>query len=110
MTPHLDSLARTGVILDRFYTAPICSPTRAGLMTGRYPNRLGVRETVIPPWSEFGIDTGEVFLPEMLGEAGYRNRAALGKWHLGHRSEENTSELQSLMRHSYAAFYLNKKK
>src|SRR3546814_625314 len=70
MTPHLDSLARTGVILDRFYTAPICSPTRAGLMTGRYPNRLGVRETVIPPWSDFGIDTGEVFLPEMLGVAG----------------------------------------
>lgn len=84
MTPNLDKLAREGVILNHFYTAPVCSPTRAGLMTGRYPNRFGLRETVVPPWSEFGVDLGEKFLPEYLGEAGYKHRVALGKWHLGH--------------------------
>lgn len=83
-TPYIDQLAKDGVILNRFYTAPVCSPTRAGLMTGRYPNRFGLRETVVPPWSEFGVDTSEVFLSQILAEAGYKNRAALGKWHLGH--------------------------
>src|SRR5690606_3436601 len=42
-TPNIDRLAREGVILNRFYVAPVCSPTRAGLMTGRYPNRFGLR-------------------------------------------------------------------
>lgn len=83
-TPNIDRLAREGVELTRYYTAPICSPTRAGLMTGRYPNRVGIRETTIPPWSEFGLDTSEQLLPQMLAEAGYKNRAIIGKWHLGH--------------------------
>src|SRR5690242_16648856 len=51
-TPHIDGLAREGVVLNYFYTAPICSPSRAGLMTGRYPNRFGLRQNVIPPWSD----------------------------------------------------------
>ncbi|GAA4307349.1 arylsulfatase [Compostibacter hankyongensis] len=82
-TPNIDRLAQEGVVLDQFYTAPICSPTRAGIMTGRYPNRFGLRQNVIPPWSKFGVDTSEVFLPQMLADAGYKNRAAIGKWHLG---------------------------
>ena len=85
-TPNIDQLSKEGVELTRYYTAPICSPTRAGLMTGRYPNRLGIRETTIPPWSDFGIDSSEQFLPQMLAEAGYKNRAIIGKWHLGHGS------------------------
>lgn len=85
-TPHLDRLSKEGVILNRYYTAPICSPTRAGLMTGRYPNRVGIREATIPPWSDFGLDTSEVLMPQMLAEAGYKNRALIGKWHLGHNS------------------------
>ncbi|GAB3020168.1 arylsulfatase [Niabella terrae] len=83
-TPHIDGLARDGVVLDRFYVAPICSPTRAGIMTGRYPDRLGLRDNVIAPWLNFGIDTAEQYIPELLATAGYRNRAAIGKWHLGH--------------------------
>lgn len=88
MTPHLDQLSKDGVILNRFYTAPICSPTRAGLMTGRYPNRFGLRTTVIPPWSHFGLDINEKILPQYLEEAGYENRAAIGKWHLGHANRK----------------------
>src|SRR5690606_17729890 len=83
-TPHIDRLAKEGVILDNFYTAPICSPTRAGLLTGRYPDRFGLRQNVILPWSDFGVDTAEIFLSEMLADAGYGHRAAFGKWHLGH--------------------------
>lgn len=87
-TPNLDRLAREGVILSHFYTAPICSPTRAGLMTGRYPDRFGLRETVVPPWSHFGVDLDEKFMPEYLAADGYSNRAILGKWHLGHAKKE----------------------
>ncbi|MDR2775990.1 MAG: arylsulfatase [Tannerella sp.] len=83
-TPNLDLLAKEGIELNRFYTAPISSPARAGLLTGRYPSRFGIRENVIPPWRDFGIDPDEETLPEMLEKAGYTNRALTGKWHLGH--------------------------
>lgn len=80
--------------------APVCSPTRAGLLTGRYPNRFGLRETVIPPWRDFGVDTTEVFLPELLADAGYKNRAALGKWHLGH-----SRKAYHLLKRGFTHFY-----
>jgi arylsulfatase B len=83
-TPRLDSLAREGVELDRFYVCPICTPTRAGLMTGRYPHRFGLRNTVIAPWRDYGLSAEEACLPELLAEAGYERRACVGKWHLGH--------------------------
>ncbi|KAB2822089.1 MAG: arylsulfatase [Paludibacter sp.] len=84
MTPNLDKLSQTGIQLNRFYVASISTPTRAGLLTGKYPNRFGVREVVIPPWRDYGIQPSEVFLPEELAKAGYKNRAIIGKWHLGH--------------------------
>lgn len=83
-TPNIDRLSGEGVILNRYYTASICSPTRAGLLTGRYPDRVGLRSTGITPWRDYGLDTAEITLPEMLAEAGYRHRAIIGKWHLGH--------------------------
>ena len=83
-TPNIDKLAKEGVELHRFYTTPVSSPTRAGLLTGRYPSRFGIRENVIPPWRDFGVDPSEETLPEMLEKAGYTNRALIGKWHLGH--------------------------
>ncbi|MEM9984942.1 MAG: arylsulfatase [Bacteroidota bacterium] len=83
-TPNLDWLAHQGVALEAFYTAPMCSPTRAGLMTGRYPLRFGLMRSVIPPHRNFGLDPEEDLLPEMLARAGYDRRACIGKWHLGH--------------------------
>ncbi len=83
-TPAIDRLAKSGVQLDRFYVCPICSPTRAGLLTGRYPHRFGLRNTVIPPWRKFGLDLSEQTLPEVFAKAGYKRRACIGKWHLGH--------------------------
>ena len=86
-TPCLNALAAEGVVLDRFYTAPISTPTRAGLMTGRYPNRFGIRTTVIPPWREDGLDENEETLADMLARNGYSNRAIIGKWHLASDGE-----------------------
>ena len=83
-TPHLDRLAATGVNLTDFRSCPMCSPTRAGLMTGRWPARFGLMRAVIPPWSRSGLPAAENTLPELLGAAGYAERALMGKWHLGH--------------------------
>jgi arylsulfatase B len=82
-TPSLDRLAAQGVELSRFYTTPICSPTRAALMTGRDPMRLGVAYGVIMPWHNNGIHPLEHFMPESFLAAGYQT-AMVGKWHLGH--------------------------
>ncbi|MAG92548.1 MAG: arylsulfatase [Planctomycetaceae bacterium] len=83
-TPHIDSLVADGSELNRFYVCPVCSPTRAGLMTGRYPIRFGLMRAVVPPWRKGGLDPAETTLPEALAKAGYENRGAFGKWHLGH--------------------------
>ena len=82
-TPSLDRLAREGVELHRFYATPICSPTRAALMTGRDPIRLGVAYAVIMPWNTIGIHPDEHFMPQSFQAAGYQT-AMVGKWHLGH--------------------------
>ena len=90
-TPCLDALVGEGVELERFYTSPISTPTRAGLMTGRYPNRFGVRSAVIPPWREDGLDENETskrymhhynFPPYSVGEA--RAPRSPGRREIGH--------------------------
>ena len=83
-TPNIDRLIGEGIELNRFYTAPVSSPTRCGLLTGRYPSRFGIRETVIPPWRDYGLPVEEETMADVLGRNGYPNRAAIGKWHLGH--------------------------
>ena len=85
-TPSLDRIAAEGVELSRFYTTPICSPTRAALMTGRDPMRLGVAYATIMPWSNVGIHPSERFMPQAFRAAGYQT-AMIGKWHLGHAQQ-----------------------
>ena len=85
-TPSIDRLAREGMQLDRFYTTPICSPTRAALMTGRDPMRLGVAYGVILPWDNNGVHPDEHFMPQSFKAAGYQT-AMIGKWHLGHAQQ-----------------------
>lgn len=82
-TPSLDQLAKTGLELQEFYVQPMCTPTRAALMTGRYPLRYGLQTAVIPSGGKYGVAKDEFMLPQMLQEAGYET-AIVGKWHLGH--------------------------
>ncbi|RZF58333.1 arylsulfatase B [Sphingobacterium corticibacterium] len=84
ISPNLDDLASKGVELSRFYVASICSPTRAGLLTGKYPDRFGIRDNVIRPNFVGGLPLEEQTLADILAHAGYPNRGAFGKWHLGH--------------------------
>lgn len=83
-TPAIDRLANEGVRFNQFYVAPLCSPTRAGLLTGRWPIRTGMAESVITPWRRHAMPTTEHTFAELLAEAGYTRRAIVGKWHLGH--------------------------
>jgi arylsulfatase A-like enzyme len=86
-TPHLDQLAREGARLEQFYVQPVCSPTRAALMTGRYPLRYGLQVGVVRPWAQYGLPLEERMLPQVLHDAGYET-AIVGKWHLGHYQRE----------------------
>lgn len=82
-TPHIDALATSGVRFGSLYSQPFCTPTRAALMTGRYPIRYGLQTFVITPGQRYGLSTNETTLAQLLKEAGYKTYA-IGKWHLGH--------------------------
>jgi arylsulfatase A-like enzyme len=81
-TPNLDALAKDGARLEQFYVQPLCSPSRAALLTGRYPFRYGLQVGVIRIFSQYGLPLTERTLPQALKEAGYET-AIDGKWHLG---------------------------
>ena len=87
VTPHLDALAAGGVRLEQFYVQPVCTPTRAALMTGLYPLRLGLQLGVIKPESRHGLPLSARTLPQALRDAGYFT-ALCGKWHIGHGGPE----------------------
>ena len=83
-TPNLDRLAADGVRLTNFYVgAPKCSPSRAALLTGSYPLRVGITD-VLQAGSSVGLNPGEVTIADLLKSVGYAT-AAVGKWHLGDR-------------------------
>jgi len=86
-TPHLDQLAREGVQLTDFYAnGPVCTPTRCALLTGRYPQRLGLEWAIPPEQSHRGLPPDEPTLAARLRQRGYHT-ALSGKWHLGYRPE-----------------------
>ncbi len=87
ITPHLDRLAREGTRFSQFYVAaPVCSPSRAALMTGRYPQRAGVPGNVSSTHGYAGMPTEQVTIAEMMKAAGYVT-GHVGKWHLGYTPE-----------------------
>jgi len=86
-TPELDQMARAGVRLTSFYVpAPVCSPSRAALLTGRNPVRCGMPGNTGPGRTTH-LPESEITLANLLGDAGYRTMIA-GKWHLGHHNQD----------------------
>jgi len=83
-TPHIDSLARSGVRFTQFYSAsPICSPSRASMLTGRYPQRAGLPQMASSKEGEAGMPTEQYTMGELFKDAGYQT-AHIGKWHVGY--------------------------
>lgn len=103
-TPRLDRLAREGVRFTSFYSSsPVCTPSRASLLTGCYPRRVGMHEDatghwVLIPRSRRGLDPAELTLAEALRDRGYAT-ACIGKWHLGDQPEHLPT------RHGFDLYY-----
>ena len=82
LTPNLDQMASEGIMLSSFYAAQaVCSASRAGLLTGCYPNRIGIHNAFMPD-SKIGLNASETTIAEMLKAKGY-STGIFGKWHLG---------------------------
>ncbi|XP_071173727.1 arylsulfatase B-like isoform X1 [Mytilus edulis] len=87
LTPNLDRLARQGVILENSYVQPVCTPSRAAILTGKYPFRTGLQWLVVENHQPKFLPTNITILPELLKKSGYTTHIA-GKWHLGHCNED----------------------
>ena len=86
-TPNIDRMAAEGVVFDSFYaSANVCTASRGGLLTGRYPIRLGLVDDVARPSNDIHLAETEITIAEALKEEGYKS-AIFGKWHLGSRVE-----------------------
>lgn len=98
-TPNLDRLAREGVRLtDCYAAAPLCTPTRAAFMTGRYQHRVGLEALLTPQNNQLGLSASEPTLPRLLKKAGYAT-GLVGKWHLGWKPEFHPN------RHGFDEFF-----
>ena len=85
-TPNINNLADNGMLFTNFYSAQaVCSASRAGLLTGTYPNRIGIHGALFPQ-SKVGLNTSEKTIAEILKEKNYKT-AVIGKWHLGYQKE-----------------------
>ena len=82
-TPQIDQMAREGTRFTSFYVSPVCSPTRASLMTGCIAQRVRIGGVLFPR-NNHGLNSGEITLPEFLKQQGYAT-AIIGKWHLGNQ-------------------------
>ena len=84
-TPVMTAMAQKGLIMSNYYAQEVCTPSRAALLTGRYPLSSGMQYGVIDTRVPWGLDLSEQTLAEVLRDAGYKTHA-LGKWHLGHHT------------------------
>jgi arylsulfatase A-like enzyme len=87
VSPELSALADDGIKMTNYYALEYCNPSRASLLTGRYPVNMGMQYGVVEYYSNWGLRLGETLLPEILKDEGY-STYAFGKWHLGHFNEK----------------------
>ncbi len=86
-TPNIDQLTKEGRKFTNFMVpSPVCSPSRAGLLTGSYPKRVGMHTGVLFPQSDYGLNPAEYSMADHFKSIGY-STACIGKWHLGHHPE-----------------------
>ncbi|KAL7303861.1 hypothetical protein TKK_0003983 [Trichogramma kaykai] len=88
-TPNIDALAYNGIILNRHYVQPSCTPTRAAFLTGKYPIRMGMQGGSILGGEPRGIPLNVRILPEYLQGLGYDTKL-IGKWHVGYHTPQHT--------------------
>ncbi|XP_053641993.2 arylsulfatase B isoform X2 [Cherax quadricarinatus] len=93
LMPHLESLARDGIILEQSYVQPICTPTRSALLSGRYPFTIGRQNSILQHAEPVGLDLQLKLLPQALKDVGYQTHA-VGKWHLGFCSWDYTPTMR----------------
>jgi arylsulfatase A-like enzyme len=87
LTPHIDSIAAAGVTMTNAYMSGcVCSPSRAGMMTGRYQTRFGHEFNIPPGYMDGGLPLSETFMPKRMQPLGYTT-SLVGKWHLGYPAD-----------------------